>query len=283
MGNGIDLGGKRAGANWLTTAIAILLAAVVVMVAERPGAAADEASPTPGPTGQRETAPVRQASSVWVPTPEANLGLVFRSLPRPCRVYDSRAAGGILEAASVRELGVKGTCEVPDTARQVVGTIAATGATVGGYFTGYARGAARPVVATLNFSGDHTTSSAVTLPLRTRGALDLAVYSSARSHLILDVVGYYEEAMQGRIATAPSGAASASGTSHFSVRANGVSGQTLVDVDRDITGCAILATPDDIRALAAVTLEDHDTFRITTVFASDQAPVNTYVYVHVAC
>ena len=75
-------------------------------------------------------------------TPTANLGLTYRALAGPCRVYnsrvyDTRISDGIINATGTRSITVHGKCEIPATARQTTGSIASTEATSNGYFTGF--------------------------------------------------------------------------------------------------------------------------------------------------
>ena len=126
----------------------------------------------------------------------------------PCRILDTRNAGadaGILNAGSIRSfLGWNGSytvqggentdCGLPfstDNAAIVVNfTVVNPGA--GGYITAFPANAPRPLAATVNFGAGEVKGNNAFLKLnQTTGLADFSIYSTAATHLVADVVGYY--------------------------------------------------------------------------------------------
>jgi hypothetical protein len=126
----------------------------------------------------------------------------------PCRIMDTRNAGadtGILTANSTRSfVGWNGSytvqggdntdCNLPfsiDNAAIVV-NFTVVNPSSGGYITAYPAGAAQPLAATLNFGAGEVKGNNAFLKLnQTSGQADFNVFSTAATHLVADVVGYY--------------------------------------------------------------------------------------------
>lgn len=126
----------------------------------------------------------------------------------PCRIMDTRNAGadaGMLTADSTRSFvgwnksytvqgGDNTDCNLPfstDNAALVLNFTAVTPSS-GGYITAYPAGAAQPLAATLNFGAGEVKGNNAFLKLnQTSGQADFNVYSTAATHLVADVVGYY--------------------------------------------------------------------------------------------
>lgn len=126
----------------------------------------------------------------------------------PCRIMDTRNAGadsGMLTAGSTRSfLGWNGSytvqggdntdCNLPfstDNAALVLNFTAVTPSS-GGYITAYPEGAVQPLAATLNFGAGEVKGNNAFLKLnQTSGQADFKVFSTAATHLVADVVGYY--------------------------------------------------------------------------------------------
>jgi hypothetical protein len=126
----------------------------------------------------------------------------------PCRIMDTRNAGadsGMLAAGSTRSfLGWNGSytvqggdntdCNLPfsiDNAALVV-NFTVVNPSSGGYITAYPAGAAQPLAATLNFGAGEVKGNNAFLKLnQTSGQADFNVFSTAATHLVADVVGYY--------------------------------------------------------------------------------------------
>ncbi|HEX8999038.1 MAG TPA: hypothetical protein VGB07_03995 [Blastocatellia bacterium] len=124
-------------------------------------------------------------------------GLQFYPLPQPVRLLETRFGfsgcsmpGNALSANNTLTLPAQGACTgIPATAKAVSGniTVVPQGA---GYLTLFPSSASQPTVANSNFASGEVTNNVFTVAL---GASDGAfkIFSSATTHLIVDVTGYY--------------------------------------------------------------------------------------------
>jgi hypothetical protein len=123
----------------------------------------------------------------------------------PCRIIDTRNAGGVLAAGSIRGFngwgsnfatqgGAASNCGIPvttDTAAIVVNFTVVSPSTAG-YITAYPSNAAQPLAASLNFNaGDVKGNNAVLKLNQTVTGSHLNIYTTSTTHLVADVVGYY--------------------------------------------------------------------------------------------
>jgi hypothetical protein len=126
---------------------------------------------------------------------------VYTPVP-PCRIVDTRFAGGPIAANTTRlfdvdgsnftaQGGFNGSCGVPfGVASAVAMTITAVAPSVGGYFKAWALGA-QPVASVLNFGAGQTIANTTIVPVAPGGGNDFSVWSSVTSHLVVSVVGYF--------------------------------------------------------------------------------------------
>jgi len=121
-------------------------------------------------------------------------GLAFYPLP-PCRIVDTRdppdALGGpILAAAQTRTFPLlSGACYIPASAQaySLNFTVVPTGAL--GYMAAWPTGQSKPVVSTLNAPTGLTTANAAIVPAGAAGDID--VFTTAQTHVVIDVNGYF--------------------------------------------------------------------------------------------
>jgi hypothetical protein len=129
-------------------------------------------------------------------------GLLYYPLSKPIRLLDTRAPiPGFPACASLNQLIPAGgellrqarlTCDgvtIPANAAAIVGNATVTATQEAGFATLYPDGVARPPVATLTYGLGETAANAFTVGLD--GAGEFRAYSSAGTHLILDVTGYF--------------------------------------------------------------------------------------------
>jgi subtilase family serine protease len=114
----------------------------------------------------------------------------------PVRVLDTRSANGVttktpIPANSAIKLQIAGTHGVPATGvTAVVLNVTAVTPSVGGFFTVYPDGTARPSASSVNFSKAQTIPNLVTVSLGSDGAVD--IYNLAgTTHAVADLAGYY--------------------------------------------------------------------------------------------
>ncbi|MBS0516647.1 MAG: hypothetical protein JSS16_14390 [Proteobacteria bacterium] len=135
--------------------------------------------------------------------------LTYIPLASPCRIVDTRKAGGIVVGTIARNFVVSpsnttqgGSGCNPWTgyiggglagAVAVNITVDANGqsAIPGSYLTAFATGAAVPATSWLNFAGGQVVSNAGILPLSTSPSFGFTVLTSATTHVIVDVTGSF--------------------------------------------------------------------------------------------
>lgn len=125
----------------------------------------------------------------------------------PCRIIDTRNAGGVLAAGSTRGFagwsltnynGQGGTatsnCNIPaNTATSaIVVNFTVVSPSTGGYITAYPSDVVQPLAASLNFNAADVKGNNAILKLNQTGVgSHLNVYTTSTTHLVADVVGYY--------------------------------------------------------------------------------------------
>jgi len=127
--------------------------------------------------------------------------LVFTPIT-PCRLVDTRVAGGALAAGVSRFFDVDGTsftaqggsstgCGMPfGVPRAVAMTITVTGPSAPGYFAAWGLGT-QPLSSVLNFVAGETLANTTVVPVVPGGGADFTLLSSANAHAVIDAVGYY--------------------------------------------------------------------------------------------
>lgn len=124
----------------------------------------------------------------------------------PCRLFDTRLAGGAIAANSVRafDINVAGSfagqggenndCGVGTDgpfAAAVINLTVVTPSTAG-YITAFPLGAAQPLAATVNYTAGAIVGNEVIVKLdQGPASAELNVYSFAQTHLVGDIVGYF--------------------------------------------------------------------------------------------
>ncbi len=119
-------------------------------------------------------------------------GLRFVPVP-PCRVADTRVAGGGLGGNSTRSFSVaQANCGVPGTAQAY--SLNVTVVPEGGlsYLTLWPTGQNKPLVSTLNSFGGIVVANAAIVPAGFNGAV--SVYVTDPTDVILDIDGYFDSA-----------------------------------------------------------------------------------------
>ncbi len=159
-------------------------------------------------------------------------GLQFYALPQPVRLLETRAGlagctmpGAPINANGTLTLPARTTCAgIPTNAAAVTGNITVVPSGPG-FLTLFPSSATQPTVANSNFQANEITNNVFTVGL---GAGDGAfkIFSSATTHVIVDVTGYY----------APPG----TGGLYFHTLATPV---RLLESRAGLTGCIVPGTP----------------------------------------
>jgi hypothetical protein len=115
----------------------------------------------------------------------------------PCRLADTRDPPGLpLAANTTRTFAVTGSCGIPRDARAVVMNVTAVNPGGTGNLRLYPAGAAAPLVSAVNFVPGRTRANQAFVTLGTGGQVavrcDMPPGSTAASHLVLDVYGYFK-------------------------------------------------------------------------------------------
>lgn len=131
--------------------------------------------------------------------------LVYTAL-EPCRIVDTRVAGGPIAANSNRGFyawgfssfagqgGSDTNCGLAGQSPEVVMlSVTAVNPANAGYATVYpANSAEVPLVANVNYTAGAIVNNAVAAKLGTSGLVDFRIYTWAASHYVVDIVGYFD-------------------------------------------------------------------------------------------
>jgi hypothetical protein len=121
----------------------------------------------------------------------------FYTIP-PCRVVDTRRPNGPLGGPAflpmtTRDFPISGNCGIPATARSVAFNVTVTGSTSFGDLRLYPSGEPGPTSSTVNWSTGRTRANNAILRLGMSGSITVwCVMFSGSTHVVLDVVGYFE-------------------------------------------------------------------------------------------
>lgn len=116
----------------------------------------------------------------------------FRPLS-PARILDTRPSqggAGPVSAFQTKRVQVTGRGGVPASATSVVLNVTVTEARGSGFVTLFPAGESKPTASNLNFAAGDTTPNQVVVKVGAGGAVD--IYSHATTHVIVDVLGYFE-------------------------------------------------------------------------------------------
>lgn len=142
---------------------------------------------------------------------DADTDLIFVPI-EPCRIIDTRVAGGPIAANTTRNFDVtaaatyagQGGSATDCNGAGSAGSYAAAAInftvvtpSAGGYITAFPYLTTQPLAATVNYgAGDVRGNYAVVKLDQGASASELSVYSFAQTHLVADIVGYYRNGNQ---------------------------------------------------------------------------------------
>lgn len=124
----------------------------------------------------------------------------------PCRVIDTRLAGGVITDAGTRDFDIASvtdyTAQGGAATNCGVGNVSGVAAAVinfttvspilAGYVTAYPFGGTQPLAATVNYAAGEISGNLSIVPLDSSPAgSDISVFSFAQTHLVGDIVGYF--------------------------------------------------------------------------------------------
>lgn len=120
----------------------------------------------------------------------------------PCRIVDTRNAGGRMGAGETRSFSSSGAsfvaqggavsdCAMPADASAVVLNVVAVRPDIDGYITVYPYGFNRPNAASLNYHAGRIAANEIIAGQSLGQPQDFSVYTYAGADLVIDVVGYF--------------------------------------------------------------------------------------------
>ena len=116
----------------------------------------------------------------------------------PCRLVDTRAAGGSIAAGEIRNFQIVGLCGIPTTAKMAALNFTVVGPAAEGHLKAYpynpADPSAVPTISTVNWTAGETAignGSVVSLTGSTRYNISVQA-AGARLDLVIDVTGYIQ-------------------------------------------------------------------------------------------
>jgi hypothetical protein len=209
---------SKRSARWLKVA-AVVAVLVVPSAAYAQAQSGDNTAPS---TSSTQSGPSASASSrIVADTPRGEAGTApllygggnestFRSV-FPCRVMDTRVAVGAFGTGETREFRLHGISDytstggaasctaLPSTPTAIVLNVTVTGWSNSGYLTVYpANVATQPNTSTINWAGtlpgaSSAIANGITLVPALTGVNDFKIWASSGTHIVLDLIGYYDE------------------------------------------------------------------------------------------
>lgn len=171
---------------------------------------------------------------------------------KPCRIVDTRKAGGKLSAGSSRSFIAAGTtgftgqggnstgCQIPDAATSIDVTVTANAAGGKGYLKAYPDNISAPTTTIMNYTNLYHVSVGGAIALDTAGSYDFKVSNYTYStHVIVDVLGYAVKPMWAYV---NSEGTLLSGSRVVATSSLGGPGWYQVTFDRDVSKCAYNAS-----------------------------------------
>ena len=270
-------------------AAAAAAAAGVTLALATSGVAAG--APSANGSGGASPAKAKAALATLAPPP-AGSELRFIGVA-PCRIIDTRVAGGALvhnkrTFTAVGPYGPQGGnvagCNIPSGVAGVMINLGALSYSGGkGWVKGWATGAAEPLASLVNYDTTGPVANMVAVPVNASGGFDLRTDSKA--HLYVDIAGYYVKPMY--VALQTSGAVYG-GISSGVVSTTRVSaGYYTVTFDRNVRTCAaatsdiVFATTHDVSADVGYSA-DVNTVALKITDASNTF-VDSYVVLSLTC
>lgn len=204
---------------------------------------------TPAPDGRNQP-PGSGVTAQAAPSPNPQESLFVPVAP--CRVADTRVAGGRITAGTTRQFYVGGTtgfapqggkpggCGIPAVATAVAATVLSVNATSANWLVAYPSAVPAPLATTLFFQKSQVSGTGTTVSLSPGTGKQLAVKSAGTTDVVLDVNGYYLPQLAAYVET--NGALGPGSSRVLSSVRNGT-GNYTVTFDRPMAGCSFQVTP----------------------------------------
>jgi hypothetical protein len=206
-----------------------------------------------GPDSNDSATPQGMPVSPAAVTPPAVMETVFVPIT-PCRIIDTRAAGGQIAANATRAFRIRGTtgfeaqggtsggCGIPQSATGIMVSVSSVNIGGTGYFRAWPYGQSAPNASIAHYEAGPITTTGATMTLGDAGgAYDLNIRAySAPASIVVDVTGYFAPQMAAFVGL--------DGSLQFAtprvLAASHVStGNYLVTFDTDVSECSFVVTP----------------------------------------
>lgn len=226
-----------------------------------------------GSTGPSTTGPSGQAAPQAVPL-VTNTDPVATFVPQPqgetfvpitpCRIVDTRAAGGKIAAGGTRSFHVRGStgfaaqggnstgCGIPASAAAISASLTASQPDGAGYLRAWPNGQSAPNTTMLNYPAAGVGDTTGATILLGGGSFDITVgIFDHAAQVIIDVTGYYEPQMH--LIILADGTVWYGNATHLTevIHTTGTGSYSLV-FDRSLAGCNVLTTSNDQRDVQAI-------------------------------
>lgn len=151
-----------------------------------------------------ELATMKTAGPINMKLGQLGSDLVYTPLT-PCRIFDTRLIGGAITGAGTRSFhtfpfgatnftyqggSFDGDCGMEANAAAVIINLTAVNPSSVGFATMYPFGTTRPLAASVTYNAGDLLNNSV-IAKSANGLFDVTIYSSATSHYVGDVVGYF--------------------------------------------------------------------------------------------
>lgn len=230
------------------TVVGVLVATVVAVGGGAVVAYGSTTGPArPGPTAQ----PPNPHPVPHIRTLEMN-GVESKFTPiAPCRIVDTRLAGGRIASLQLRNFSAVGTgsfsnqggasCGIPSAATAISASVLTVNPSAPGYLRIWSYGTPEPLASFTNYSRGGIVGKSGEIQVASAGR-DFRVRSVGGStDVVIDVTGYYISPMSALVDV---GGTVLRGSRVVSTTYIGT-GVNLVDFDRDVSNCAYAATAYD--------------------------------------
>jgi hypothetical protein len=120
----------------------------------------------------------------------------------PCRIIDTRLAGGPIATDATRDFNSSGTdflaqggdgsdCGIPADASAILVNVTVVAPTRQGYLTLYPYGIPRPLASQLNYEPGDIKANEVIVKQTLGQPFDFTVYANGATHVVADIAGYF--------------------------------------------------------------------------------------------
>ena len=160
-------------------------------------------------------------SEAYAELGDTDADLVYSSVT-PCRIIDTREAGGPIAGGYTRNFMVAGTegfvaqgghtggCGIPENATSVMVNFIAIGPTASGHLRAWPYAGSMPAASIINFAPGAIVANGLIQPICDAGmttcTFDLTIYASTNVHVVADVMGYFRKFPTEQVGSVPIGA-----------------------------------------------------------------------------